>query len=203
MGELIFFGSGSEWFWSMVSGLLVAVTFIVIYRQLRAQAAANAFQRIETVNGRWTSSEVVLARLEVALALRDGTLDADDTRVDVILVFFELLRDLHREGYLTDAEIARTFGSTVLVWQRLLKPVVEEHRAEESDPEMWSGTDELVATVVGFDRRRGVDRAGTIRSIPLDKLLSSVIRRETGRLRLMRDAGAGAIPRITPVEVDS
>ena len=50
MGDFTLIGTGSEWFWTMVSGLVVAVTFIVIYRQLKAQGAANAFQRIETVH---------------------------------------------------------------------------------------------------------------------------------------------------------
>ena len=32
-----FIGPGSEWFWTAVSGLVLAVTFIAIYRQLRTQ----------------------------------------------------------------------------------------------------------------------------------------------------------------------
>jgi hypothetical protein len=32
-----FVGAGSEWFWAAVSGLVLAVTFIAIYRQLRLQ----------------------------------------------------------------------------------------------------------------------------------------------------------------------
>lgn len=34
---LAFFGPGSEWFWSMLQFLAVAITFFAIYRQLRAQ----------------------------------------------------------------------------------------------------------------------------------------------------------------------
>ena len=32
-----FIGPGSEWFWTAVSGLVLAITFIAIYRQLRTQ----------------------------------------------------------------------------------------------------------------------------------------------------------------------
>ena len=193
MGDLTLIGTGSEWFWTMVSGLVVAVTFVIIYRQLKAQGAANAFQRIETVHARWGSPELVLARLQVARALRDGTLDADDTRVDAVLNFFELVRDLNRQGYLDDEEIARSFGAFVVVWWRLLEPVIRAQASLEGDPEMWIGLQELEATVRTYDSKRGVDRA-FVRTMPVKELLASVIRRETHRLRLARDAAAGVIP---------
>ena len=194
LGDLTFIGTGSEWFWTMVSGLVVAVTFIVIYRQLKAQGAANAFQRIETVHRRWASNELVLARLEVALQLRDGTLDlADDTRADTVLGFFELVRDLNRQGYLGDEEIARSFGAAIFVWWRLLEPVIQAHSALENDPDMWTGIKELNAMVTQFDRKRGVDRSAIL-TWSNEALLASVIKRETHRLTLARDAASGYIP---------
>jgi hypothetical protein len=193
MGDLTLVGTGSEWFWTMVSGLVVAVTFVVIYRQLKAQGAANAFQRIETVHGRWGSPELVLARLQVARALRDGTLDDDDTRVDAVLNFFELVRDLNRQGYLGDEEIARSFGAFIVVWWRLLQPVVQAQASQEGDPEMWIGLQELESNVRVYDSKRGVDRAYVL-TTPVEELLATVIRRETHRLQLARDAAAGLIP---------
>ena len=194
LGDLTFIGTGSEWFWTMVSGLVVAVTFIVIYRQLKAQAATNAFQRIETVHRRWASNELVLARLEVALQLRDGTLDvADDTRPDSILGFFELVRDLNRQGYLDDEEIARSFGAAIVVWWRLLEPVIQAQSSLEGDPEMWNGLKELHAMVTRYDRKRGVDRAMVL-TLSTEALLATVIKRETHRLTLARDAASGFIP---------
>jgi hypothetical protein len=44
---MAFIGPGSEWFWTAVSGLILAVTFIAIYRQLRAQASTRAFELLE------------------------------------------------------------------------------------------------------------------------------------------------------------
>ena len=140
----------------MVSGLVVAVTFIIIYRQLKAQAAANAFQRIETVHRRWVSTELVLARLEVALQLRDGTLDvADDTRPDAILGFFELVRDLNRQGYLDDEEIA---GARRQPWSgrisRARHPSPERARGRPREVERPRGARQ--AMVRRFDRKHSV-----------------------------------------------
>ena len=40
---LAFIGPGSEWFWTALSGIVLAVTFLGIYRQLRIARSANAF----------------------------------------------------------------------------------------------------------------------------------------------------------------
>lgn len=193
LDNLTLIGAGSEWFWTMVSGIVVAVTFVLIVRQLQAQAAANALQRIEIVHGRWASNETVLARLEVALALREKRLDIEDTRVDVILSFFEMVRGLHRQGYLGEDEIAEMFGAPVLVWWRLLGPTIQAQRSLEGDHEMWSGPEQLAELVMAFDSRRGVDR-DMIRTMPIEGLLASVIKRETLRLQLSRDAASGVVP---------
>jgi hypothetical protein len=192
--HLVLIGSGSEWFWSMISGVVVAVTFILIYRQLRAQGAANALQRIETVHGRWSSTEMVLARLRVAIALRDGTLDpTDDTNIDTILNFFELLRGLHREGYLGDEEVARMFGGPLIAWARLLESAIAEVRAAEGEQQLWDGIDDLVAVVKRWEAKHGVGNT-MIWTAPVEALTETLIRRETSRLTLARDAAAGVIP---------
>ena len=192
--HLVLIGSGSEWFWSMVSGVVVAVTFILIYRQVRAQGAANALQRLETGHGRWSSTEMVLARLEVALALRDGTLDpTDDTRIDTILNFVDLLRGLHREGYLGDEEVARMFGGPLVAWRRLLEPAIVQARAAEGDQTLWTGIDELVEVIGRWEAKHGAGNT-MIWTAPVEALTASIIRRETSRLQLARDAAARVIP---------
>lgn len=192
--HLVLIGSGSEWFWSMVSGVVVAVTFVLIYRQLRAQAAANALQRIETVHARWSSTEMVLARLRVALALRDGTLDpTDDTNIDMILNFIELLHGLHREGYLGDEEVAQMFGGPLLAWARVLEPAIARVREAEGEQQLWTGIDRLVAVVRRWEARHGAGNA-MIATAPIEALTETLIRRETTRLMLARDAAAGVIP---------
>jgi len=43
------FGPGSEWFWSMAQFVLVAVTLIGIYYQLRIARNANAFEQMSRI----------------------------------------------------------------------------------------------------------------------------------------------------------
>ena len=49
------FGPGSEWLWSMAQFVLVALTLFGIYRQLRAQAAANTIARRDSLHNRFES----------------------------------------------------------------------------------------------------------------------------------------------------
>lgn len=194
MGDLTLIGTGSEWFWTMVSGLLVAITFIIIFRQLRAQAAANALQRIETITRYWTSTEMVLARLRVLIALHDGTLDIkDDSRVDTVLSYFELLWDLRQRGYLDDSEIGYSFGTKVTAWWRYLEPVIRIQRSDEGDPDLWIGLEKLDEVVSRYDRQRQLSRQH-VRTAPIETLVAGTITRETHRLQLARDVASGVIP---------
>ena len=58
---------------------------------------------------------------------------------------------------------------------------------------MWSGLGELVMIVRRHDRKHGLDRA-VLLSWSTEVLLASVIKRETNRLTLARDAASGVIP---------
>jgi hypothetical protein len=196
VGDLTLVGAGSEWFWTMVSGLLVAVTFIVIYRQLRVQAAANALQRIETINRHWTSTEMVLARLHVLIGMHDGTLDVkDDSRVDTVLSYFELVWDLRQRGYLDDEDIGYGFGAKVIAWWRYLEPVIRIQRSDEGDPDLWIGLERLNEVVSRYDHERNLPRH-LVRTASIETLIAGTIKRETHRLQLARDAASGVIPRV-------
>ena len=65
-------GPGSEWFWTALSGVVLALTFLAIYRQLRLQRSANAFEQLNGLVDAWESERMLRQRLTAYLALRDG-----------------------------------------------------------------------------------------------------------------------------------
>jgi hypothetical protein len=69
---LALIGPGSEWFWTAISGLVLAVTFLAIYRQLRLQSSAGAIEQATALARGWNSELLHRSRLAVLLALRDG-----------------------------------------------------------------------------------------------------------------------------------
>jgi hypothetical protein len=49
-------GLGSEWFWTAISGLVLAVTLVAIYRQLRLQRSQGAIDQLELRLLEWQSA---------------------------------------------------------------------------------------------------------------------------------------------------
>ena len=69
---MAFVGPGSEWFWTALSGIVLAVTFLGIYRQLSIARSANAFEQMNRLTNEWESERMNRHKLEILLALREG-----------------------------------------------------------------------------------------------------------------------------------
>jgi hypothetical protein len=195
------FGAGSEWFWSMAQFFLVVVTLFGIYRQLRAQGAANALARIETLHRRYESREMNLAKVSIAVQLRQGRpLTSMLMRVDLVAGFFETLYELHRAGFMSIQEIDYRFGGGVQIWWRLLRPTIEQGRRDEADPELSIGLEKLNELVDRISRDRGAPRAW-ITEGSITELLDETIARTTDSLELANDVDLRAIPRLPKADL--
>jgi hypothetical protein len=109
--DLTVFGQGSQWLWAMLQFVVVVVTLVAIYRQVRLQNGVYALQQIEMLQGRWESKRLALARLETLRHLHEnGRADLDPVRMQMSVVanFFENLSDLDEEGHLRLNEIRNT-----------------------------------------------------------------------------------------------
>ena len=132
---LAIFGPGSEWFWSMAQFVVVVVTLVGIYRQLRAQGAANALHRMEALQGLYQSDRMEYTKLALALDLKyEPISDHTFAMARALLNFFVDLDNLYDEGYITLKEIAEEWGRPLQVWSALLAPVVERQREIEGLP---------------------------------------------------------------------
>ena len=80
---LTLFGTGSEWFWSMLQFVVVAITLAGIYVQSRQARAANAFARAGAMRERWSGERMVRRVLSIAIALRDSGPEVDPTSAEV------------------------------------------------------------------------------------------------------------------------
>lgn len=190
------FGAGSEWFWSMAQFIVVVVTVFGIYRQLRAQGAANALVRIQTLHRRYESREIALAKTSVAIQLRQGKpLTSMVMRVDLVAGFFETLYELYHAGFMSAHEIDERFGGGVQIWWRLLRPTIEQARREEAEPGLSGGFEKLNDLCDRIARDRGAPRTW-ITEGPLTTLLDEVIARTTDSLELLNDVDLHTIPRL-------
>ena len=100
-------GPGSEWFWTALTGLILAITFFAIYRQLSIARSATAIEQLTSFETELASERMTRLSLDVAIALRDGVDPAHLPRssAGAILGYWERVGGLVRRGHL-DAEAA-------------------------------------------------------------------------------------------------
>jgi hypothetical protein len=124
-------GAGSEWFWSMLQFVLVAVTLIGIYVQLRQARAANAFAQATAMQQEWHGERLERRRLAIYVALRDGGPDADLSDLAIpIGNFWDSVGGLVRAGHVERAVACEALGGPVRLWWSLLEPAARTSRAE-------------------------------------------------------------------------
>ena len=192
---LVIFGPGSEWFWSMAQFIVVVVTLLGIYRQLHAQASANALGRLEALSRRWESRLLTLARVRCAMSLRYGERQPGmSMEMQRIADFFLDLANLHEEGHISMKEIESNWGTSIQVWTALLRDAIQEEREIEGDPLFLNGLDDLAAQLHARRLARGGE-ALQIDAASTPGWLDMAIAKNVATLELLRDAESGLIPR--------
>lgn len=128
---LTLFGAGSEWFWSMLQFVVVAVTLAGIYVQLRQARAANAFAQANAMKQEWEGEQLQRRRLAIWIALRDGGPDTDLSDLAIpIGNFWDNIGGLVRAGHVELAVACDYLGSAVPLWWSLLESAVRTAQAE-------------------------------------------------------------------------
>jgi hypothetical protein len=125
-----FIGPGSEWFWTAVTGLVLALTFIALYRQLRLQANASATDQLTEFEQEWVSERLLRAQLAVLIELRDGVDPADLSHgpAQFVFDFWERIGALARSGRIDPRLLATVNGSVGEWWWTILGPYVVKSR---------------------------------------------------------------------------
>ena len=158
---LTLFGPGSEWFWSMLQFVIVAITLVGIYVQLRQDRAANAFAQASAMRQEWEGEFLTRRRLAVMVALRDGAPEADVLALSVpIANFWENVAGLVRAGHVSLPLVYQYLGAACRTTWNLLEPHVRSVQATEGAA-VWSDFQWLVAQFVRLQPASG-DDDGTV-----------------------------------------
>ena len=141
---LTLLGPGSEWFWSMLQFLVVAITLVGIYVQVREEHTANTFAKANALKQEWEGEFLIRRRLGMILALRDGKPTADVvTFATPVANFWEHVGALVRAGHIAPSLVYQYLGSACQTTWNLLEPLVRQVRAEEGEG-VWSDFEWLV-----------------------------------------------------------
>ena len=154
---LTLIGAGSEWFWTAVSGIVLAVTFIAIYRQLRLARSESAIAQIDAFTREWNSERLLMHRRELLIALRDVKDPADlpEGAAARIGNYWEGIAALTRAGHLDERLLWRQYGSSCQVSWSILAAYARVGRIRDQDPTLFEDFEWLVGTLDDLDHRAG------------------------------------------------
>jgi len=163
---IVFWGPGSEWFWIMLQFVVVAVTLLGIYFQLRLQRAANAFEQLNRIGEQWESEQMFRARLEVARALVAGR-ETPQGAMSLILDHWDNVGSLVRERHVDQRLVSQTYGGAATLWWRALSDATGRIRQERMDPTLLANFEWLAKRIIADDAKSGAaavyDKAAVLR----------------------------------------
>ena len=192
-------GPGSEWFWAATNGLVLAITFIAIYRQLRLQASANAFEQMDRFVHEWASEPSIRNMLEILLARRAGT-DPErypEGAASFITDFWESVGSLVRAGHVDRRLVHDFLGDRCRWWWAMLTPYTRRLRIETGDRQRKEHLEWLAGVMADLDRKAGVDISYDDAFIA--RRLDSVIENFQDRIRVAEELRATILRPIAPV----
>jgi len=179
---MAFIGPGSEWLWTALSGLVLAVTFIAIWRQLSMARSASVREQLASLDREWMSERQMRYRLDVFVALRDVADRAHlpDGSAAGVANWWETVAQLARSGDLDRKILYPNYGLHAQAWWAILAPAVQRWRAEQGNPHNFEDNEWLAGILAEMDRRAGRPTIDETTLGPLDVLIT----REQDRLRV-------------------
>lgn len=179
---LSFIGPGSEWFWTAISGIVLAITFIAIYRQLSVQRSAAAIEQHSRLLRDWHSEPMLRSRIAVLTDYRDGAEPGDPTQeIEQIGNFWEGIGYLVRSGHVDRRLVHNNFGNAIQIWWAVLNPTLVAWRADENGEETWMEFEWLTRRFADIDRRAG--RRRDFSEAYIRRTLPAVIKANSKALR--------------------
>lgn len=142
---IVFWGPGSEWFWTMLQFVVVAVTLLGIYFQLRLQRAANAFDQLNRITAEFNEETMLRARLAVARAMAAGEPPPDGATA-MVANYWENVASLVRGGHVDRTLLYESGGSGATLWWATLADTARDIRASRGDATIWKQFEWLAKT---------------------------------------------------------
>jgi hypothetical protein len=170
---MAFIGPGSEWFWTAISGLVLAITFFAIYRQLRLQRDSAAIEQVAEMERVWTSERMSRSKLAVLVAIESGVppVDIPDKAATHVGDFWERMGYLARTGHLNRRFVHDQWAGLAQTWWARLLPSTLAWRDRDHEPGIWVEFEWLARTMAEMDRKGGfppnLDPEALARSLPI------------------------------------
>ena len=151
----IVFGEHSEWFWVMAQTLIIFVSALLIYDQVRAQRYANIIQMLAKMRETWDSSPMLAHRRTTCENHRVGSKKISVAEGQV-LGFFEEMGLLCRKGVLDDEFVWATYSYFIEHYWSMLETNIKEYRLTTKDNSWYEEVEGLRNMVAKFSLKKNV-----------------------------------------------
>ena len=166
-------GPGSEWFWTMLQFIALAITFYAIYRQLRAQRSASVFEQMAAWHREWEDVRFTREKLVFLLEM-EGREVADGLPRSGATVgnWCERLGYLVANGHLRSIDVWHDMRPSVGWWWALVRNEALKARYGKTTGTafagMVSGPNKLMRRIAKRDLITWDGAAGGYRIDPAD-----------------------------------
>ena len=148
------FGTDSSWFWAMCQFIVITISLIFIYRQLRIQRQANALSSLKSLDDKWRS--INMAKARYAVCKKCGH---DDKKIrhneENILDFFEEMGLFLKRKVFDKKAIWEFYSYYIEHYWPILQPKIVEIRAETQDKTWFSNFEYLYKKCVLVSNKKG------------------------------------------------
>jgi hypothetical protein len=183
---MAFIGPGSEWFWTALSGIVLAVTFVAIWRQLGLQRAASGYAQVTELSRQDIAEPMLRVKLEIYRALSDGRDPAaiPHSAASYVSDFWEDVGVLVRHGHIDQRLLHEAMGNSCRRWWATLRPWTDQVRTVVH-PRAAEQFEWLADQMADLDRRAG--DTTTYDSEYLARTLETMLQSHVDRLRMVEE----------------
>lgn len=153
--DLVIVGPGSEWFWVMAELLVLVLTGIAIFRQLRAQRSASLYEQLTEMNREFAEPWMVRNKLALMLEIQGRDPEAGfPYGSDEIADFFQRVGYLVSKKHLGAEDVWNDSRSIIAFYWSVLGPYIEHDREANDDPTFYNWFEWLELEMRRIDMKR-------------------------------------------------
>lgn len=147
-------GKDSEWFWAMLQFLVITVTLILIYLQVRLQTASHVVNTLTTINTRWNSEAMLRARYIYCHSWQAGKRDFDSI-AEYVAEFLEELGNYIELGAIPKDVMWAAHSWYIEHYYFMFKSGLEYIRRKHNDTTLYLNFESLFVCMIGISRSKG------------------------------------------------
>jgi hypothetical protein len=168
------FGEGSEWFWAMTQTIVVGITLLLIYSQLKAQHSKNMLDTIAIFDMRWDAKSMRDSRRKVCQKYLENDFDNINFLEGLVLDYFEQMGWYLKKRVYSRDVIWEFHSYYIMAYWRLAEQLIQNYRSQEEDNTYYEWFEWLHNEMIKENLDKGIKQL-TLTDAKLKKFINDEI----------------------------